>query len=227
MKKILLAVALLITASTIHAQNALKGTVYESKSNTKVNNVFVRDNTNKQIALTDKNGDFSIKTATGHVLIFTSPGYDPDTLYVVDLRPKRIELTSQTIALNSVTIRSTRLAFDPRKEYPEVYEKSRVYAFSPSTWFSKEGKDARRLKKFFRSEAEQRHIDEVFNKAYVSSIVPLKGQDLENFVTMYRPTYAFLRSNNSESIVAYINDSYKKFQALPADKRSLPALTTQ
>ncbi|AMR31730.1 hypothetical protein A0256_09985 [Mucilaginibacter sp. PAMC 26640] len=228
MKKILFAAALLLTATHVTlAQSLLKGTVYESKSNTKVNNVFVRDNNNKQIGLTDKNGDFTIKTATGHVLIFTSPGYDSDTLYVVDLRPKRIELTSQTIALNSVTVRSTRLAFDPRKEYPEVYEKSRVYAFSPSTWFSKEGKDARRLKKYFRSESEQRHIDEVFNKAYVGSIVPLKGQDLENFVTLYRPTYAFLRSNNSESMVAYINDSYKKFQALPADKRSLPPLVTQ
>ena len=228
MKKILFAVALLFSATdAVLAQSAMNGTVYESKSNIRVNNVFVRDNNNKQITLTDKNGDFSIKTATGHILIFTSPGYDPDTLYVVDLRPKRVELTSQTIALNSVTVRSTRLAFDPRKEYPEVYEKSKVYAFSPSTWFSKEGQDARRLKKYFRSEAEQRRIDEVFNKAYVGSIVPLKGPDLENFMALYRPTYAFVRSNNAESVVAYINDSYKKFQALPPDKRSLPPLSVQ
>lgn len=228
MKKILIAITLLIFAADIaSAQDLLKGTVYESGSNVKLNNVFIRDNNNKQITLSDKNGNFSIKTVTGHILIFTSPGYTPDTLYLTDLRPKRIEMSSKAIALNQVNVTSTRLAFDPRKEYPEVYEKSRVYAFSPSTWFSKEGKDARRLKRYFKTEAEQRHVDEVFSKAYVGSIVPLKGQELENFITLYRPGYAFLRSNNAESIVAYINDSYKKYQALPADKRTLQPLTLQ
>nr|WP_294947752.1 hypothetical protein [uncultured Mucilaginibacter sp.] len=227
MKKIFSAITLiLLVAGLSHAQGVLKGTVVESGTNAKLKDVFIRDNNNKQITLTDKNGDFSIKTATGHILIFTSPGYNPDTLYLVDMRPKRVTLTSVAIALGQVNIRSTRIAFDPRKEYPEVYEKSRVYAFSPSTWFSKEGKDARRLKKFFQREAQERHVDEVFNKAYVGSIVPLKGQDLENFITLYRPSYAFLRNNNAESLVAYINDSYKKFEALPPEKRSLPALTT-
>lgn len=227
MKK-LLAIALSILSFTglANAQDVLKGTVYENSSNTKLDNVFIRDGNNKQITLTDKNGDFSIKTATGHILIFTSPGYNPDTLYLIDMRPKKVVLIPQFIALNQVNIRSTRLAFDPRKEYPDVYQKSKVYAFSPSTWFSKEGKDARRLKKFFQREAQERHVDEVFNKAYVGSIVPLKGQELENFITLYRPSYAFLRNNNAESMVAYINDSYKKYQALPADKRSLQPLTT-
>lgn len=227
MKKISsLIILLLIAATFAQAQDLLKGTVVENGSNTRLNNVFIRDNNNKQITLTDKNGDFSIKTATGHTLIFTSPGYTPDTLYIIDMRPKRVAMNSVAIALGQVNIHSTRLPFDPQKEYPEVYTKSKVYAFSPSTWFSKEGKDARRLKKYFQREAQERHVDEVFNKAYVGSIVPLKGQDLENFITLYRPTYAFLRNNNAESLVAYINDSYKKFQALPADKRSLPPLTT-
>ncbi|OOQ56463.1 peptidase associated/transthyretin-like domain-containing protein [Mucilaginibacter pedocola] len=227
MKKLFaIVIAAIATTSIANAQDVLKGTVYEHGNNTKLDNVFIQDINNKQITLTDKNGDFNIKAATGHTLIFTSPGYFPDTLYLIDTRPKRIELSPQFISLNQVNVRSTRLSFDPRKEYPEVYEKSKVYAFSPSTWFSKEGKDARRLKKFFQREAQEKHVDEVFNKAYVGSIIPLKGQDLENFLTLYRPSYAFLRNNNAESLVAYINDSYKKYQALPADKRTLPALTT-
>ncbi|RFZ82332.1 hypothetical protein DYU05_17130 [Mucilaginibacter terrenus] len=227
MKKLVYSIILFVfTISFAYAQEPLKGTVVESGSNTKLDNVFIRDINNKQITLTDKNGDFSIRTATGHTLVFTSPGYISDTLYVVDMRTKRVSLTTKAIALGQVNIRSTRLPFDPQKEYPDVYEKARVYAFSPSTWFSKSGKDARRLKRFFRKEAEERHVDEVFNKVYVGSIVPLKGQDLENFITLYRPSYAFLRSNNSQSVVAYINDSYKKFIALPSDKRSLPPLST-
>ena len=228
MSKILSVIVILLFAATFaHSQDLLRGTVYEDGTNTRLTNVFIRDNNNKQVTITDKNGNFSIKAATGHLLVFNSPGYLPDTLYLIDVLFKRVNMVAKTIKLSQVNITATREAFNPQAEYPEVYEKSKVHAFSPSTWFSKEGKNARRLKRYFKMEAEERHIDAVFSPAYVGSIVPLKGQDLMNFISLYRPTYAFLRSNNSESIVAYINDSYKKFMALPPEKRSLPALKTQ
>jgi CarboxypepD_reg-like domain len=218
---------LCLTAGLVNAQDVLKGTVTESGSNTRLNNVFIRDKLNKQLTLTDKQGNFTIKTETGHTLIFESPGYMSDTLYVVDLLPKKIGMVTKTIALREVNINASRAEFDPHKEYPEVYTKSKVYVMSPSSWFSKEGKDARRLKHYFQHEAEERHVDAVFSKAYVGSIVPLKGQELEDFMVLYRPTYAFLRDNGGASLVAYINDSYKKYKALPPDKRSLPKLTSQ
>ena len=226
MKKVVGIILLGLIVGSVHAQDVLKGTVRESGSNNEMPDVFVKDNGNKQITLTDKNGSFAIKTATGHTLIFNSPGYVSDTLYVIDMKPKKVELKSMSISLREVNI-STSKSFDPQKEYPEVYEKSKVYVMSPSTWFSKEGKDARRLKRFFANEAQERHVDEVYTKTYVGSIVPLKGQQLEDFMTLFRPTYAFLRNNNGPSLVAYINDSYKKYLALPPDKRTLPSLTSQ
>jgi hypothetical protein len=215
----------LIISATVNAQNVLKGSVFENATNNKLPNVFVRDNTSKQVTITDNNGNFQVRTETGHTLIFESPGYISDTLYVIDLTPKKIMLEPKTIALREVSISASRQAFDPKKEYPDVYQKSKVYVLSPSSWFGKENRDARRLKRYFRTEAEERHVDAVFTRAYVGSIVPLKGKDLEDFMTLYRPSYAFLRSNNSESLVAYINDSYKKFQTLPPEKRSLQRLT--
>ena len=225
MKKILFAaVTLLFITSLANAQSVFKGTVYENGTNTRLPDVFIRDNNSRQVSITDKNGNFSIRTVVGHILIFNSPGYTSDTLYLTDLTPKKIMMATKTISLSQVNITATRTAFNPRAEYPEVYEKSKVYVFSPSTWFSGEGKKARRLKRYFQREAEERNIDAAFSPAYVGSIVPLKGHDLENFLTMFRPTYAFLRSNNAESMVAYINDSYKKFMALPPEKRAPQAL---
>lgn len=221
MNKILpLAVALIVFVQMAKAQNTLKGTVYEAGRGTRLDNVFIRDNNTKQVSITDKNGNFDIKTATGHTLIFNSPGYTADTLYVIDMRPKRIEMASQMIRLSEVNVTAKRAPFNPRLEYPEVYEKSKVYVLSPSTWFSGEGKRARRLKKYFQTEAEQRAIDDAFSPAYVGSIVPLKGVELENFMTMFRPNYKFLRSNDRQSMAVYINDSYKKYMALSPDKRA-------
>jgi hypothetical protein len=224
MKRYFGVILLGLIAGSVSAQGILKGTVREGGSGVKMADVFVRDNNNKQITLTDKNGNFELTSATGHLLVFSSPGYISDTLYVIDMKPKKVELNSMSISLREVNI-TAKGGFDPRAEYPEVYTKSKVYVMSPSTWFSKEGKDARRLKRFFAREEQERHVDEVYTKVYVGSIVPLKGTDLENFITLYRPTYAFLRNNNAPSLVAYINDSYKKFIALPPDKRTLQSLT--
>jgi len=227
-KRYFLVLLILFITVSVNAQNLLKGAVYDNNGSTKLPDVFIRDNNNKQLALTDKDGNFTIKTETGHTLIFDLPGYISDTLYIVDMAQKKVLLTTKTIALKEVSINATRTeAFDPHKEYPDVYEKSKVYIMSPTTWFSKEGKDARRLKHYFAKEAQERRIDQVFTRSYVGSIVPLKGEDLENFMTLYRPTYAFINSNNSESLAVYINDSYKKYEALPPEKRTLQALPNQ
>ena len=228
MKRIfyLLTIALFIS-NALHAQIYVRGNVVDASSGVKLSDVFVRDATNKQITLTDKSGRFEIKSETGHTLIFSSPNYVPDTLYVIDLTLKHVELKTKTISLREVNITAQRLAFDPHKEYPDVYEKSKVYPLSPSTWFGKEARDARRLKRYFAREEQERKVDQVFNRVYVGGIVPLKGQELEDFMQLYRPSYAFITSNNSESLAVYINDSYKKFMALPPEKRHLEKLNGQ
>jgi carboxypeptidase-like protein len=216
-----------LACSCLYAQTLVKGVVTESGTGAKMENVFIHDGNNKQVTLTDKAGRFEINTEPGHTLIFSSPGYVSDTLYVVDLTQKHIELKTQTIALKGVAIVATRAeTFDSHKEYPEVYEKAKVYPLSPSTWFGKEATNARRMRRFFKTEEQERTVDKVFTRAYVSGIIPLKGQDLEDFMAMYRPSYAFVTSNNAESMAVYINDSYKKFMALPPEKRHLAPLVS-
>jgi hypothetical protein len=216
-------IILLFAMKPLHAQ-MLRGSVVESGSNQRISNVFIRDINSKSVALTDKKGVFDIKTEPGHTLIFSSPGYVSDTLYVSDMDNKRVKMLIQGIALHEVNISSTRTLFNPRVEYADVYRKSKVYPMSPSTWFSREGRNARRLKRYFAREEQERHIDSVFNRVYVSSIVPLRGQELEDFMTINRPTYAYVMNNNGPSLAAYINDSYKKWRTLPPEKKKVQRL---
>ncbi|HVW98349.1 MAG TPA: hypothetical protein VHA56_20450 [Mucilaginibacter sp.] len=216
---------LLLLAAAIVRGQELTGSVVDDASGSKMPDVFIRNINNKQLGITDKNGRFDIPAETGNLLIFQCPGYVSDTLYVIDMRPKKIRLVAQTIALREVRINATRPAFDPRKEYPEVYTKSKFYVLSPTSWFGKEARDARRLKRYFKREAEERKVDAVFTKAYVGSIVPLKGIELEDFMLMYRPTYDQVKANNRTSLAVYINDCYKKYKALPPDQRKPQPLT--
>ena len=224
---ILISACLLIFVNLLQGQSILKGTITEGKTTIKLSDVFVRDNANKQLTLSDKNGNFSIKTEVGHIIIFDSPGYVSDTLYVTDMNNKSISLETKSIALREVTINSNRPAFDPRKEYPDVYTKSKVYVLSPTTWFSKDGSDARRLKKYFARDERERKIDAAFNRSYVGSLIPLRGQQLDDFMTLYRPPYSLVAGNTGGSLAVYINDSYKKYQALPPEKKQQQRLTSQ
>ncbi|WP_214072449.1 hypothetical protein [Mucilaginibacter sp. dw_454] len=227
MKRYLIFAGLLLAACAANAQDYLKGTVNEVGTNQRLSNVFIKDVNNKKITLVDKDGKFEIQSTLGHTLIFDSPGYVSDTLFIVDNRPLKVEMRPLGIILKDVTITSTRSpTFNPREEYPEVYTKSKVAIFSPSTWFSREGKNARRLKKFFTTEERERYIDQVYTRTYVSSLVPLKGADLQVFMAMYRPSYEYVRSNTGPSLAVYINDSYQKYKALPPDQRKMPSLTS-
>ena len=221
--KYLLSAVLCLFSKAVFAQSVLTGTVTEEHKNTKLNNVFIRNISNKQVALSDDAGRFDIRAAAGNTLIFTLPGYVSDTLYLVDMKPKYIELKIQGITLKEVSVRESA-TFNPREEYPDVYEKSK-FALSPSRWFGKEARDARRLKHYFDNEEQLRQIDAVFTKTLVSSIVPLKGIELDGFMTMYRPSLSFVKSSSPQTMTVYINDSYRKFMTLPPDKRTLPSLS--
>ena len=203
----------------------ITGTITDQHKATKLNNVFIRNISNKQIALSDNSGNFDIKASVGNTLIFTLPGYVSDTLYLIDLKPKHVELKQTGIRLSEVSVHETT-TFNPREEYPEVYQKSK-FALSLSNWFGKDARDARRLKRYFDNEEQQRKIDKAFNKTLVSSIVPLKGAELEGFMALYRPSPAFVKTSTPQSMTVYINDSYRKFLALPPDKRTLPGLSEQ
>ncbi|RCH56772.1 hypothetical protein DJ568_02645 [Mucilaginibacter hurinus] len=209
----------LFSVSLAASAQELKGTVYDGGSNAKMANVFVRDLNNNQVTMTDNNGNFSVKAAPGHLVVFTSPAYLSDTIYVVDFVPKTIRLASEGVSLQEVNITGKRLSFDPRRDYRQVYEKAKIRPLSPTSWFSKDARDARRLKKFFKREVQEREIDEVFNKKYVSSIIPLRGQELEDYMTLYRPTYEFATSSDAQAMLLYVNDTYKKFKALPPEKQ--------
>jgi len=215
----------LFTLSASAQQNIIKGRVTEIGTNAKMADVLIRNTNNNQASLTDAGGNFQIRGLIANTLIISSPGYVSDTLYVADMSSKAITMTPLGIALREVSVRGQK--FDPRTEYPQIYQKSKVYALSPTTWFGKEGKDARRLKKYFEREVRERKVDSVFTRTYVGSIVPLKGRELENFMSLYRPTYEFVSNNNGESMAAYINDSYKKYMALPADKKTVPKLVAE
>lgn len=220
------ALLLLLSVSAANAQDYLKGKVIDSGTDKGLSDVFIKNVTKNKITLTEEDGKFEIQGAVGNLLVFSSSGYISDTLVVIDAQPLNIRLKVNPALLKEVNINSSK-NFDPHTEYPEIYTKSKVYILSPSTIFSKEAKNARRLKKYFAQEEKERAIDQAFSIAYVSSLVPLRGIELQTFMAMYRPSYDFIQSNSGPTLASYINDSYIKYKALTPEQRKQNSLTGQ
>ena len=218
------ALLFLFIVGTANAQNYFKGKVVDSSNDKGLGNVFVKNVTNKKITITEDDGKFEILGTVGNLLIFSSPGYIADTLVVVDTRALNIRLKENPALLRQVNVNSSS-TFDPRTEYPEIYTKSKLYILSPSSLFSKESKNARRLKKYFAQEEKERAVDQAFSIAYVSSIIPLRGNELQTFMAIYRPSYDFIQSNSGPTLASYINDSYVKYKALTPEQRKKSSLT--
>jgi hypothetical protein len=221
------ALIFLFAASAANAQNYIEGKVVDAATEKGLSNVFIKDVTNNKITVTEEDGEFDIPASVGNLLVFTSPGYLSDTLLIIDMNDLTVRLKTNPALLKEVNVRSSRETFDPRSEYPEIYTKSKVYILSPSSLFSKESKNARRLKKYFAQEEKERAVDQAFSAVYVSSIVPLKGLELQNFMSMYRPSYEFVQSNSGPTMASYINDSYKKYKALTPEQRKQNSLLRQ
>lgn len=213
--------------SAANAQNYLEGKVVDNSTGEGLSDVFIKNITANKIALTDEDGEFEVQGSVGNVLVFTTGGYVSDTLVVIDQNKLTVKLKVIKDLLNEVNVRSSRETFDPHAEYPEVYSKSKVWILSPSSLFGKEAKNARRLKKYFDQEEKERAIDQAFSIAYVSSLVPLRGVELQTFMAMYRPSYEFIQSHSGPSMASYISDSYKKYKELPPEKRQQSSLQGQ
>lgn len=229
MLKYLLSIALCCIISAAMAQGTFKGQVFENKTRIGLANVFIENLTNKQNALSDKAGKFSVKAKLGDVVLFKSVAYQNDTVLVTSLSNTEVFLDLQKIQLKQVDISGTELAKEAPKydkefhNQPIVWHRDRLGNYDGGItwriryWKAGEHEKARLVKQLKNFETMDR-IHELFVPEYVGQYVPLKGEDMDNFIGLYTPSVKVFTAKDF-NMVAYLSDSYKKYQELPADKR--------
>lgn len=208
----------------------ITGIVQDRATDLRLENVAVINNSSGQQTHTNAKGEFNLQASVNQVLTFYQPGYRPDTLLLVNLKPLKHYLVLSNKLLKTVQIKGE--AFNPEVEYQDVYRKAKAirlsqnhpFTFYPTRYFSREGKYARRFKRKLEQEKTERKIDARFNEAAVTALTPLKGNELDCFMVLYRPNLKALNKLDEEDIRFYIMNCYKAFKVLPSGKRTLPSL---
>lgn len=211
------------------AQQQLKGKIYFSYSDSAISSATVYNKSlNVQVrAIND--GSYSIAAKEGDIVVFSATGFIPDTIKVgfsMLLTPYNVNLEQRIVTLETAKVVSSYRAdsLERWNEYQKIFakqpgitgynapEKGFGVVLSPLSFFSKEAKEKRRLKKRLLKQEQDDYIDRLFPVEWVGKLTGLNGDSLHLFMYRYRPSYKFCRKTDRQGMLIYINDKLKEFR---------------
>ncbi len=231
-RSILLVFIILFFFSFANAQIQVNGKVYEYKTHIPLQSIRVINLKTRQTTVTDAAGKFVIPVKLGDALIFHGYAYLQDTLIITNAHSLEVYLQPQNNLLNEVKVNSSRVKTgsltDPTLKGQTVVTQKDASGHDKGGIAIRfgygESKKERLKQKLISDSVATHQIDELFSAQNVAKLVPLRGQTLTNFIAIYLPEIKAYKSPGF-NFVTYVNDCYKKFIDLPADKRKPPALT--
>jgi len=214
---------------TAFSQGRVRGKVLEDKTYIAVGGVKVENLSNRAFIATDAAGAFSIVAKTGDVLRFTSLGYKADTVLLTSTDVLTVYLVPEQNMLNEVKVKELEFppgafAFKPMMgplgSKKIRYQTDRLgnpiggILFNPFSLFGGGESPESKTERF----AKEEQIGQVFNAATLGKYLPISGQELANFITLYRPDIKTFYDKEFNMTV-YLNACYRKFMQLPVEKR--------
>jgi hypothetical protein len=238
MVKKLILFLLVVLPIRLLAQGNVSGTVYDFENKTfPLQQVAVQNLNNKQIAVTKANGQFTIKANKGDLLQFTLVGYHVDTLYLTDLKPKTIYLPANSKSLKEVEIvetkispyldlennakENTRITTDGLEEKENT---DRAGGLQFALGYGKYKREQAKVKMLEERDAYETEIKANFNEQTVHELIKLTGQELKDFINMYRPSVALIKSERPFNYAYYIAQAHQKWLKLPPHQRKAPPM---
>ncbi len=215
-----------------YAQSKLSGVVLEYRSDITLSGIRIENLNTHDNVYADPRGKFTIPAKKGDHICFSGLNYKPDTLYLVDLKYKEVFLLLKQNQLKEVKITGAEVNKNAFSMPPPLSPfGGKVVRYQTDAAGNPIGglkfnifdshKDARKRAQARGLEIDgqrQLEIAKIFNVKNLQTYLPIKGQEMENFVILYTPDPAIWYSSKFNPML-YINDSYKKFLRIPAEKR--------
>ena len=218
------------------AQQTVSGKVYDlSDKKIALASVLVRNLATKKSTLTEATGDFSIVAKAGDLLEFSFVGYHTDTLYLINLSKRIVYLPPNSTNLKEVKILGGKinagvLLPDPgarvfkRVENDALNGKGnndRVGGLKFNLGYGKYKKREEAIKALEQRDFYEAEISRVFTPVYVTALTKLKGQELKDFMNIYRPSALLVERDRPFNYDYYTVSSYRTWLKLPASQRKL------
>lgn len=220
-------------ASITYAQQAqVEGIVFDRNTKQRIGKVLLENPRSKVREFNNTRGEFHITALPGDTLIASSRGYYTDTLVVTNNSIVLFHLLRESIYIDEVTVIGKRSAEEQFKQAQRDYEKAfrlsdpgDLFSVGPNgvglsinaiySLFSKEAKNAKRLKKLLENDYRENKIDDRFSVELVSKTTGLSGEELQRFMRIFRPSYYLVQSSNDYQLATYIRLKYDIYRKNP------------
>lgn len=217
---------LVVVCREAKAQTTLQGRVYEYGTHIHLQSIRVTNLNTKQLTTTDTAGLFYINAKPGDLLAFRGYAYQPDTLVITNKNRLEIYLTPEGKTLKEVNVSAPDIKTGSLKD-PSLKGNTVTYQRDANGNYKGGiairfgyGKDKKAMhsKQLSDEEIADQEIDRAFSEQNIGKTIPLRGQALKDFISMYRPDIKTFKAP-AFNLTVYLNDSYKKYLALPPDQR--------
>ncbi len=183
----------------------LTGEILQEDGVTPLADVHVYNQNNTNVSVSDPSGFFSMYVSKIHVVRFSSVGYEPFSFSIPgdfdrDVYYIQIELKQSTVALKPVTVYgeeektesmlTREVAPNPLQGIQLGTLVGEARPVNPTLanpvsllwdWFSKEGKEKRKLKELLKQDALRDMVDLRFESDLMWQLTGLYGEELEKF----------------------------------------------
>ena len=219
-------------------QSYVQGMVMEKSFSSKISGVLIL---NKRLGISttsNEMGLFRLEAIPGDTLNLSKPGYADLTVPLFELSDK-ILILQALIQLSEVRVEAQSKKQELDDIRAEYRKKGSYYAgkppllayfFRPLTalyeLIGKTPRQARRFNTYYVKELQESEIDRRFNASTITRITGIEGNDLHNFMILYRPEYQNFATWDEYALINYIKKSMATFNETGRPKaiKSLPPL---
>ncbi|MBO9672858.1 MAG: carboxypeptidase-like regulatory domain-containing protein [Sphingobacteriaceae bacterium] len=232
---------LLVMPIGVFAQTVTTGTVFDfTKKTLSIPGVSVRNLNSKKSTITNKDGKYTISANIGDLIEFSAVGYHTDTLYLTNLLNRTIYLPVKTNNLNDVEVSAVRMnskitdAKDPLAEKYTLLSTGgnlnrkrmtdKVGGLNLNLGYGKYKRQQRKEADLEEKEMYQQEIDENFTPKAITDLTKLEGEELKNFMIIYRPSIEAVKGERPFRYTFYISRAFVAWKKLSPQERKLQDL---
>jgi CarboxypepD_reg-like domain len=236
--------------SSVKAQVALNGKVYESGTEIPLPGASILNKSTKSGELTDRYGYFSIEGKVGDSIQISFLGYLPKT-YAIPLVPsgQKIIIQNFFLPIKKFLLKEVEVMARPnfrrdsllnREENRTIFNYKKPSTintilgavFNPITGLDNLVHAAKRnrLRNFqekLEIQEQDKSIDIRYNRQLVSGLTGLQGKDLENFMKLYRPSFEYAKNSSDYDLYLKIKEDYADYLKFKSSNLENPPITSQ
>lgn len=220
------AIAFLLFAGNLSAQQVLKGIVVENDSVTPMPFVYIINKSNGNGTMSDNTGKFTLSSSQNDTLVCSYVGYAKTYIPVKSLKAEngivKVVMSLSLINLNTVTVTSFKIKPYERDYMNKIIDESKIrkldYFSSPISalymQYSKEGRQIKKLAKIFEDLFEEEQVQKKLSPEILARLTGDDKIDYEAFrkYCYYLSNY-YIITHDGFDLYSRVMDCYMAYKA--------------